>query len=108
MPLRITKISKRYGNNWVLRDIEFQAGEGRILGIIGNTAAGKTTLLKLIAGKTRSNSGSITLDNADVTRISVNERGKWLFSDDNERAGFLSIVGLGTGKPPDREKQLET
>ena len=59
MPLRIEQLSKRYGNNWALRDIDLNAEDGRIFGIFGGTASGKSSLLRCIAGDEPINGGRI-------------------------------------------------
>ncbi len=66
MPLRIEQLSKRYGNNWALRDIDFDAEDGRIFGIFGGTGSGKTSLLRCIAGRERINGGKIDTGGASV------------------------------------------
>ncbi len=61
MALNIEKVSKRYGNNWALRDIELEIASGEIFGIYGGNGSGKTALLKVIAGIEKANGGAITL-----------------------------------------------
>jgi ABC-type Fe3+/spermidine/putrescine transport system ATPase subunit len=59
MPLRIEKISKRFDNNWVLRDVGFEVADGEVFGVFGANGAGKTVLLKIIAGIEKSSGGEI-------------------------------------------------
>ncbi len=74
MSLRVSNLSKRYDNNWVLRDVSFEAKKGEIFGIFGSTAAGKSTLIRLISGSENCNSGSIFHDSSDVTVFSCEDR----------------------------------
>src|ERR1051325_3502568 len=51
MTLEIRDLSKRYGNNWVLKDVSFDVEPGTVLAILGASKSGKLTLLKLLAGR---------------------------------------------------------
>jgi ABC-type sugar transport system ATPase subunit len=93
MPLEIRGLSKRYGNNWVLRDVELTASEGRVLGLLGGTASGKTILLNIIAGATRANGGSITLDGSDLLKVRPKERGVALLPEPHK----TPLIGLFAG-----------
>ena len=48
--LELKEVSKSFGKNSVLEDVNMIIEEGDILGIIGRSGSGKTTLLNLIAG----------------------------------------------------------
>ncbi|HQU85584.1 MAG TPA: ABC transporter ATP-binding protein [Pyrinomonadaceae bacterium] len=74
MSLAISNLSKRYDDHWVLRDVSFEAKKGEIFGIFGSTAAGKSTLIRLISGSEKCSSGIISHDSKDVTAISCDER----------------------------------
>jgi len=54
------------GGKAILRGIAFQLTAGEVLGIIGPTAAGKSTLAKLLVGSWRPSAGHVRLDGADV------------------------------------------
>jgi PrtD family type I secretion system ABC transporter len=49
-----------------LRGISFALRPGEVLGIIGPSAAGKSTLARIIAGTWRATAGKVRLDNADI------------------------------------------
>lgn len=59
MSLEIEKLSKRFRNHWVFRDLSFSAEPGKVTGIFGASGCGKTTLLEIIAGREKQGSGSI-------------------------------------------------
>lgn len=48
--IQANKVSKKYGSNTVLTDIDLNIGQGEIVGLIGPNGAGKSTLLKAIMG----------------------------------------------------------
>jgi ABC-type Fe3+/spermidine/putrescine transport system ATPase subunit len=59
MSLELDKISKRYGDRWILRDFSLTVNRGEIFGLLGAAASGKTAVLKIIAGKENADSGNI-------------------------------------------------
>jgi ABC-type Fe3+/spermidine/putrescine transport system ATPase subunit len=95
MPLEIKGLSKRYGSKWVLRDVEFTADEGRVTGILGGTASGRSTLLHILAGETRDNGGTARLHGGDLLTIRPKERGVTLLP----RREKPPIIGLFSSKP---------
>ena len=48
--IKLENISKSYGNNQVLNDLNFEFCKGKTYGIVGVNGAGKTTLFKCITG----------------------------------------------------------
>lgn len=48
--LKISGVSKSFGENTVLKDINFTIKEGEIVGLVGENGAGKSTLMKIIFG----------------------------------------------------------
>lgn len=51
-----------YEDLWVLRDINFDIEKGETIGIIGKNGSGKTTVLKLLAGVTKQDVGTIEIN----------------------------------------------
>lgn len=49
----------RHRSHWALRDVSFTLGRGQCLGVVGNNGAGKSSLLKLIAGTMQPSVGSL-------------------------------------------------
>src|SRR5271170_2611705 len=54
-------IARRSGEMWALRNLSFQVKEGEALGIVGHNGAGKTTILRILAGITAPTAGEITI-----------------------------------------------
>ncbi|MCZ2500999.1 ATP-binding cassette domain-containing protein, partial [Xylophilus sp. Kf1] len=46
--MKLQHITKKYGQNTVLDDIDFDFGESQIVGLIGKNGVGKTTLMKVM------------------------------------------------------------
>ncbi|HDR4440647.1 ABC transporter [Bacillus thuringiensis serovar brasilensis] len=59
--LKIENLWKRYGLKAVIRELNIEITEGKIIGLVGDNGSGKTTLLKMIAGLQHPSEGSITI-----------------------------------------------
>jgi len=66
-------IKKSFGEQQILKGINFVARRRETTVIIGGSGAGKTTLLRLIVALERATSGHIFIDGEDVTRLSERE-----------------------------------
>ena len=63
-----------YGELAVCRDISLNVNEGEIVALIGANGAGKSTMLRAIAGLLTPRSGSINFRGQDITRLPSHER----------------------------------
>jgi zinc transport system ATP-binding protein len=59
--VELQNVSFAYSHAQVLKDVSFSIGEGEFVGLIGPNGGGKTTLLKLIMGFLKSNSGTVEI-----------------------------------------------
>ena len=64
--LRVEKISVYYRDVQALRDVSLEVPEGRIVGLLGPNAAGKSTTLRAISGVNKVRSGKILLDDRPI------------------------------------------
>lgn len=69
MNISIEKLSKKYGSNVVLKNINLNLLSGTWLSIVGVSGSGKSTLLSIIAGLLSYDSGSITMANNTTSRM---------------------------------------
>src|ERR1700686_1664498 len=65
--LAATQVSKRFGGVRAVEEVSIAVKRGAIASIIGPNGAGKTSLLNMISGFYRPDSGSITFEGADIT-----------------------------------------
>jgi len=64
--IQVEHVSKKFGDLSVLNDISFCADEGGIYGLIGYNGVGKTTLMKIISGIYRPDSGTVKINGEPV------------------------------------------
>ncbi len=62
-----------YGDHHILKGVNFQIQESERVAILGGSGGGKTTILKLIVGLLKPDSGRILIDNDDITIKSEDE-----------------------------------
>lgn len=67
--LEIENLCRQYGGRSVLRDISLRLHAGEYVAIVGESGVGKSTLLNLIAGLDRPDSGRLALDGADYAAL---------------------------------------
>jgi len=72
--LQTTKLTKHFGETRAVDGVDFSVNEGEVLALIGSNGAGKTSLVNVISGLLRPDSGSIVFRGADVTGLSVYDR----------------------------------
>ena len=70
--LEVRNLHKSFGGNHVLKGIDFELEEGKVLSVIGSSGSGKTTLLRCITSLETAESGKITV-NGNVVFDSENE-----------------------------------
>src|SRR5262245_23334566 len=73
--LRVQDLVKRFGDVTALDGVSFQIADGEFFTILGPTNAGKSTLLKTIAGLHRQDRGSIAVAGRTVDGLLPRDRG---------------------------------
>ncbi len=74
MRLNLEHISKRVAGQWWLHPLDLVLQEGAVTVLLGATQAGKTSLMRIIAGLDSPTTGKVTVDGKDVTGLPVRER----------------------------------
>ena len=83
--IEIKDIKKSFGSLKVLKGIDLSIEKGEVVSIVGPSGAGKTTLLQIIGTLDRPDSGTVYVDNVDVTELSP----KKLSDFRNRHIGFV-------------------
>jgi ABC-2 type transport system ATP-binding protein len=64
--IHIAEITKSYGENSVLRGVDFDVARGSIFALLGSNGAGKTTLVRILSTLLRADGGTATVHGFDV------------------------------------------
>lgn len=67
--VRLEKVSKRYGHQWVVRGVSLQIRAGEFFTFLGPSGCGKTTLLRMIAGFIEPDEGCLYIDDQAVNQV---------------------------------------
>lgn len=67
--IKFDQVTKTYGHNAALKDINLEIHKGEFISLVGQSGAGKSTLISLIIGEERPDTGRILIDDIDVAHI---------------------------------------
>lgn len=71
----VADATKRYGDFVALDHVDFVVPTGSLTALLGPSGSGKSTLLRTIAGLDQPDTGTITINGRDVTRVPPQRRG---------------------------------
>ena len=74
--LSANNLKKKYSQKNVVNNIDINLEKGEIVGLLGPNGAGKTTTFYMITGMIRPSSGTIFLDNVDITNLPMYKRAR--------------------------------
>ena len=72
--LRLSGVTKRFGDRTVLADVSLAVAAGEYVGVIGESGIGKSTLLNVIAALEPVDSGEVWFQDKELTRLSDDEQ----------------------------------
>jgi branched-chain amino acid transport system ATP-binding protein len=93
--LRLDRINTYYGQMHILQDVNLEVGAGELVCLLGGNASGKSTTLKTILGIVSPRSGSVVLDDRDITRDSTAsriERGLAIVPENRRLFGPMTVL----------------
>jgi ABC-2 type transport system ATP-binding protein len=66
MPIFVSNLGKKYGQQWAVQGLNFQAQPGEIIGFLGPNGAGKSSTLKMLVGLLPPTEGSAQIQGIDI------------------------------------------
>ncbi len=69
----VQDLHKSFGSKVIHNGVTFQVEEGEVLTLIGGSGSGKSVLLKQLVGLLKPNSGTITIDGKEISRLDEDE-----------------------------------
>ncbi|MBR1864270.1 MAG: ABC transporter ATP-binding protein [Ruminococcus sp.] len=75
MYIRLEHINKSFGSMKASDDVSFGIEKGRLIGLLGPSGSGKTTILRMIAGLEKQDSGDIFIEDKLVNDLPSSKRG---------------------------------
>jgi len=69
--IRLEKVSFRYAEEWILRDVDLTIRKGQTVALVGHSGSGKSTLVDLIPRFYDVVEGRITIDGTDIREVAV-------------------------------------
>ena len=74
--LSAKNLVKAYKSRTVVDDVSFDVNSGEVVGLLGPNGAGKTTSFYMVVGLVKADSGTICLDDSDITRLPMHARAR--------------------------------
>ncbi len=95
------RVSFRYGSRLVLDDVSFRVAPGQMIGIVGHTGSGKSTVANLLCRFYDVSAGAVCVDGKDIRRLSIEEYRKHIGIVLQEPFLFFGTIAdnVGYGQP---------
>lgn len=71
--ITLRNVSKNYGKIKVLHNVDLSIAPGEFVSIVGQSGAGKTTLVRILIGEEKASGGQVAIGDWDITKISKRE-----------------------------------
>jgi lipopolysaccharide export system ATP-binding protein len=74
--LAARNLRKQYKSRAVVNDLSLEVRAGEVVGLLGPNGAGKSTAFYMIVGLVRADGGSVSVDERDVTALTIDQRAR--------------------------------
>ena len=92
MRLSLRGVTVAFGDRVVLSNVGFDVPDATTTAVVGPSGSGKSTLLRVIAGLHRPDSGTVLLDDVDVTDLPAHRRRVGMVFQDNQLFPHLNVA----------------
>ncbi len=117
MLLHAEHLVKKYKARTVVSDMSVRVEQGEIVGLLGPNGAGKTTCFYMMVGLVKPNSGSIWLDDEEITQLPMYERARRglgylaqeasVFRDLTVEQNILAVLQMSKKTKAEQERRVE-
>ncbi len=110
MSIRLENISKYYGHQVVVNNVNLEIRDGEFFVLLGASGSGKTTILNIVAGLTEPETGRVLLHDREVTHLSTQKRNIGFVFQDYALFQYMTVAqniefGLQVRKVPKSQRQ---
>ncbi|GAA1955037.1 TOBE-like domain-containing protein [Nocardioides panacihumi] len=74
MSIEVNNVTKKYGDFVALDDVSVKIPTGQLTALLGPSGGGKSTLLRVIAGLDSADTGAVTIEGTDATKLPPQKR----------------------------------
>lgn len=74
MMITCTNVKKSFGDKRVLKDINLSVAKGSIVGLLGPSGAGKTTIIKILTGQLSYDGGSVRVFDKEASKLTGEDK----------------------------------
>ncbi len=106
--IQFERVSFRYGSRLVLDDVSFSVAPGQMIGIVGHTGSGKSTVANLLCRFYDVSAGAVRVDGNDIRRLSIEAYRKHIGIVLQEPFLFYGTIAdnVGYGQPSASFRQI--
>lgn len=72
--IKVDQLTKKFGDKTILRNLSFRVDEGEMIAIIGKSGSGKSTLLNILGTIEPYDSGSVFINQKDISKLKRKEQ----------------------------------
>jgi ABC-2 type transport system ATP-binding protein len=112
MPIQVSNLGKKYGQQWAVKGLNFQAKPGEIIGFLGPNGAGKSSTLRMLVGLLNPTEGTARIQGIEVQADTIELKKQIGYLAENNPVypdmyvkEFLAFIGKLHGYSPEKSSK---